>query len=160
MPSVEGTIEAVAVKDRETKWGTKKATSFKMGDNWYSGGFKKWDIEKGDVVSLTYTTNDKGYHDVKGIAVTEKAPEAPVSKAQSGVPRGGRSFPMDALDPGRVIVRQNSLGHAVKYCRDNMGSTYSVSDVIDVARELEAYSCGDLDVEEAKAMLEASEEND
>ena len=156
MPTIVGTIEAVSVKERTTQWGTKNATSFMMNGKWYSGGFKKWEVEKGDEVSLTYETNSKGYDDVSGIAVTAKA-EAPVTVAQSGAKRGGRAFPMDALDPGRVIVRQNALAHATNVAIHNAaqdGTSVVPDQVVFYAREFEAYSCGDSDAAAAKEMYE------
>lgn len=153
MPTVTGTIEAVSVKERTTQWGTKNATSFKLNNEWYSGGFKTWEVDKGDEVQLTYEVNAKGYKDVSGIAVTAKGAPPPTTAAQSGAPRGGRAFPMDALDPGRVIVRQNALAHAINYTENTSGeSRYTISDVIAAARQFEAYSCGDLDQAEAMAM--------
>ena len=64
---------------------------------------------------------------------------------------------MDALDPGRVIVRQNALAHAVNYHNNTATDPYTVSEIIATAREFEAYSCGDLDVAEAQAILGAEE---
>ena len=155
MPTIVGTIEAVSVKERKTQWGPKDATSFMLNGKWYSGGFKKWEVDKGDEVSLTYETNSKGYEDVTGIAVTAKAaPEAMTTK-QTGAPRGGRAFPMDALDPGRVIVRQNALAHGTACAlHNNAGGVVSPIEVIAFAREFEAYSCGDSDAAAAKEMFE------
>jgi len=157
MPTVVGTIEAVSIKERKTQWGVKNATSFMLNGKWYSGGFKAWEVDKGDEVSLTYVTNAKGYEDVTGIAVTEKAPPPEMTSKQSGAPRGGRAFPMDALDPGRVIVRQNALAHATRVAEHNgnMDSTIVTTDaVIALAREFESYACGDSDAAAAKEMYQ------
>lgn len=158
MPTVTGIIEVVSVQERKTQWGVKNATSFKLGENWYSGGFKEWEVEKGDDVQLSFEVNPKGFKDVTTIAVVAKGAPPPVTKAQSGAPRGGRSFPMDALDPGRVIVRQNALAHAVNTAIHNsakvaVGGTVTTEEVIGYARQYEAYACGDLDEEEAEAMM-------
>lgn len=154
MPNIEGYVEAVSVKERTTKYGEKMATSFKVGDKWYSGGFKTWEVDKGDKVSLTFKENAKGYLDVTGIAVLEKGSPS-LTKGQSGAPRANRAFPVDALDPSRSVIRQNSLRHAINFCNntDETGAGYNVDDVINVARQFEAYSAGDLDREEAEKMI-------
>jgi hypothetical protein len=156
MPTIEGIIEAVSVKKRTTKYGEKDATSFKLNGEWYSGGFKTWTIDSGDDVALTFQENAKGYKDVTGIAVKEKAP--PKAGGNTGAPRTGRAFPMDALDPGRVIVRQNMLRHATKTVLDGeVGdiSLTTVGNIIATARQFEAYACGDLDREEAEKLIAA-----
>ena len=154
MPTVTGIIEVVSVQERKTQWGVKSATSFKLGENWYSGGFKEWEVEKGDDVQLSFEVNPKGFKDVTTIAVVAKGAPPPVTKAQSGAPRGGRAFPMDALDPSRVIVRQNALTHAVKTAIHNSGGDIvDLEQVIGYARQYEAYSCGNLDEAEAEEMM-------
>ena len=156
--TIEGVVEAVSVKNRETKKGILPATSFKVNGEWYSGGFKTWEVDKGDEVSLTYETNARGYKDVKGIAVTAKNPGA-ATPANTGVPRPGRSFPIDPLAPERTINRQNALT-AAAHLIAALWATGEVDvneplheTVVALAREFEAYTTGDIDREEALGML-------
>lgn len=148
MPTIEGIVSAVSVKTRNTKYGDKQATSFNIDGVWYSGGFKPWEVDKGDVVQLTYETNAQGYNDVKGIAVMAKGDPTP--PANTGTPRIGRSFPVDPLAPERTINRQNALTAAVAFLKLDEAST--PEDVIHVARIFEAYTTGDIDKAEAMAM--------
>ena len=156
--TIEGVVEAVSVKERKTKFGQKNATSFKINGLWLSGGFKEYDIDKGDEVSCTYETNDAGYHDVTGIAVTAKGAAPPT--ANTGVPRPGRTFPIDPLAPERTINRQNALTAAVNAFGEMDGSVVA-SDyreaVVNMARYFESYTCGDLDREEALAIVAAQD---
>ena len=152
MPTVEGVVSAISKKERKTAYGQKVATSFQVDGKWYSGGFKTWEIDKGDEVRLSYETNAKGYDDVTGIAVLAKGAAPAVAAAQSGVPRPGRSFPIDALAPERTINRQNALTAAVNFVNHGGGAT--TEEVIKLARYFEAYTTGDLDRDEAQAMAE------
>jgi len=156
MPTIEGVVSAVSVKERNTPYGQKKATSFQVDGNWYSGGFKVWEVDKGDRVRLTFETNQNGYHDVKGIAVLEKGAPAAPTAAQSGAPRSGRSFPVDPLAPERTINRQNALTAAVAFCNHNAGpGEFLPEDVVSVARAFESYTTGDLDRQEVEQMIAA-----
>ena len=71
---------------------------------------------------------------------------------------GGRSFPVEPLAPERTINRQNALTAAAKlfgqHGIDNTDLPALVDDIIQVARNFEAYTTGDMDREEAEAMLE------
>lgn len=143
--TIEGIVEEKSVKDRRTPYGEKKATSFKINGEWYSGGFKHWDVDQGDEVSLTYVTNDKGYKDVKGCAVKAKGAGAP-PPANTGVRSAGRSFPVDPLAPERTINRQNALTAAVAFCNHSAPPGECLpEDVISVARIFEAYTTGDVE---------------
>jgi hypothetical protein len=70
-------------------------------------------------------------------------------------------FPIPALHGDRAIVRQNSITNAVKLITDSVHSTdeadwEQLADIaISIARKFEAYSCGDLDMEQAISMAEA-----
>lgn len=160
MPTIEGVVSAVAVKERSTPYGPKNATSFQVDGKWYSGGFKTWEIDKGDSVRLSYETNSKGYDDVTGIAVLEKGAAPSPTAAQSGVPAGGRRFPVPAMAPERTINRQNALTAATNYVSALIAAS-TLDDsldypgvIISVARRFEAYTTGDLDAAEVKAMIE------
>jgi len=148
MVTIEGIVSTVSVQERNTKYGIKKATSFQINGEWYSGGFKEWEVDKGDEVSLTFETNAKGYKDVKGIAVVHKGSPGPA--AATGVPRPGRSFPIDPLAPERTINRQNALTAAVVFITTTTVPVLpTVEAVIETARAFEAYTTGDLDREMA-----------
>jgi hypothetical protein len=156
MPITEGVVSAVSRKERNTPYGAKTATSFEVDGEWYSGGFKQWEVDKGDEVRVTWEENKDGYKQVKGIAVTAKGVPT-VAAAQTGVPRAGRSFPIAALAPERTINRQNALTAAVALTvgfKETLApGTDTREEVINTARLFEAYTTGDLDAEEAKAML-------
>ena len=58
-----------------------------------------------------------------------------------------RTFPVAPLAPERTINRQNALTNAVAYYKDD---DVTPELIIEVARKFEAYTTGDLDLEEAK----------
>jgi hypothetical protein len=158
MPTITGLITAVSVKERETKYGKKDATSFNINNEWYSGGFKTYTVDKGDEVEMTFAVNAKGYKDIQAINVISKG--AGPTATNTGTPRIGRTFPVDPLAPERTINRQNALTAAV----NSLGSCIPGEDidehalmVISIARKYEAYTTGDLDKEEAMAMVQAGE---
>ena len=161
MPTIEGVVSAVSVKERNTPYGAKNATSFQVDGTWYSGGFKSWEVDKGDEVRLSFETNAKGYPEVSGIAVLAKG--APTTPANTGVPRPGRSFPIDALAPERTINRQNALTAAAHLVGviiggDGVAAGADYADiVISYARRFEAYTTGDLDAQEVQAMVAGDE---
>jgi hypothetical protein len=67
-------------------------------------------------------------------------------------------FPIPALHGDRAIVRQNSLTNAVQLLREDkelakLTPNDRATSIIAIARMFEAYSCGDLDAEEAKSMM-------
>lgn len=68
-----------------------------------------------------------------------------------------QTFPIPADHPDRAITRQNALTNAVNYACSTMDkdSPSTVSEVIEIARMFEAYTTGDLDVEEAKQAMQA-----
>lgn len=128
---------------------------------------------RGATVNFTYiTTPPKGpegraYNNVKGnLTVTSTMSEPAAGPGPSaGKPstggtggfRGGRTFPVGPLDPERSIIRQNSLAHAVKIA-ESLGPGPGdweeyVNWVIAMARQVEAYSSGDLDAAIAEAAV-------
>ncbi len=162
---IAGIISKKSRKKRTTPWGEKWATSFQINGDWYSGGFKDYPhVNEGDEVQCTWEQNDKGYKDIKAISVTGKGvgepgtPEAGIVPVHTGPARsGGRTFPVDPLAPERTINRQNALTNAVAFCSAKDGFDATIEDVITIAREFEAYTCGDIDREEAEAMMSAEE---
>ena len=163
--TVEGIIEQVKKKTvgAGTSWGPKDVQSFKMNGEWYNGGFKRWEVDEGDEVAITYVVNDKGYKDAKGIAV--KAKGAGPARADTGVARPGRSFPIDPLAPERATARQNAIhGTSRVFAAAIMAGKIEYADGDDLATQfvafaktLEAYSTGDIEREAAEelAALEA-----
>lgn len=157
--TVEGIIEQVKSRTvgQGTSWGPKDVQSFKMNGEWYNGGFKHWEVDEGDEVAITFETDPKGYKNAKGIAV--KAKGAPPARASTGVPRAGRSFPVEPLAPERTINRQNALTAASNLIAARITSEdgFPASEdlgsvVIGLAREFEAYTTGDIEREAAEAM--------
>jgi hypothetical protein len=163
---ISGVVSKKSRKKRTTPYGEKWATSFQINGDWYSGGFKDYnDVNEGDTVQATWEANSRGYKDIKAISVTGKAvgeagtPEATVVPiGGGGAPRsGGRTFPVDPLAPERTINRQNALTNAVNYC-NGLDTPQTPEDILMIAREFEAYTCGDIDREEAEAMMAAEQE--
>lgn len=133
---------------------------------------------KGDNVKFSYKSVDKGgtvYHNIQGNVSVSDAAEvvsAPAAAGRAAAPtgfsKGGRSFPVGALDPERSIIRQNALTQANKmfetigFGRDPV-SEDAAHEVIHIARIFESYSAGDMDAAEAaeaiaemKAVMAAS----
>ena len=170
MPVIKGTVEKIYVNDRNVKGSIKQAMNFKINGDNYSGGFKKWVVNEGDEVEVTYEVNAKGYNNITkmdivgtGGLVSGHAPRA------APTPRGGRSFPVEPLAPERTINRQNALTAAVAtyvglYGPMEAGSEadYDVvtSEVVGIARAYEAYTTGDTDREEALRRLKEESEGE
>lgn len=146
----------------------------KIGDDWYSVMFASVlnEVNKGDFVEVEYTTKPSptggDYRNIKSV----KKSMAPASRPMTagGAPAGtyssagssaARTFPVGAFSPERSIIRQNSLGHAVKVLADlpiDEGDVFATAAeaadaVIAVARVFEAYSAGDLDREMVEAEM-------
>lgn len=165
MQEEQGLVESIEPRVVNTRYGSKTTTSFVINGVTYSGGFKKWDSVKiGDEVFITFETTDKGYRNIKGLTVVNAGTGGPVAnsapKSNSGggggySKGGGRSFPVDPLAPERTINRQNALTNAVKYA-EYYDPKASKEDIVEVARYFEAYTTGDIDMEEARALAEAS----
>lgn len=161
-------VSRITSKDVTTKWGPKKAYSIQADGTWYSYGFKKPAFEEGDEVNFTYTEDTYGKKvDVATVRVINKGGSTPTPSASAEAPTApparsygppAKVFPIPPLHGDRAIVRQNSLTNAVNLCKEFFGEDGNLEDraniVIGIARMFEAYSCGDLDVEQAKAMME------
>lgn len=171
-----GVVVQATNKEVTTKFGVKRTYSFKLhGGDWYRTGFKDSKVAEGDVISFDYTDSTYGKDvDASTIRKTGVAPvpaaAAPAPTADTPAPAAPRSytgggkgvFPIPALDGQRSIVRQNALTNAreviLKTVKD--GATIANLDafaasVIALARKFEAYTTGDLDMEEAVAEVEA-----
>ena len=169
-------ITNITSKDVTTKFGVKKSYTIEADGKRFAYGLKKPAFDVGDDVEFRMTTNAAGYEnvDVATVRVISKgsgSPSTASTSASSGSVKGevasaasGRSygppakvFPIPALHGDRAIVRQNSLTNAVNLCKEYFGDDVDVeqraTEVIRIARMFEAYSCGDLDMEEAKKMI-------
>lgn len=160
MPVIRGAIDNIYINEVVTKFGKKEATQFVIGGVKYSGGFKKWDVHKGDLVEVTYSVNAKGYNDIDKMDVVKVEGLESASKVVSRqqVPK---TFPIDPLAPERAINRQNALTNAVNYvhyaAQHDVLPLAPPEEVILIAREFEAYTTGDSDAAEAYRMVRNGE---
>lgn len=165
MPSIiNAIVEQVSVKPRMTKFGQKDTFSFKAQGEWFNTGFKKHPLNVGDAVSCDYVDGSYGKDvDVstikKGTPSPNTVPAPGPAKAGpvNGSTYGGKGvFPIPPLDGQRSIVRQNCVTNARELVAAQFGGKpFTIGDdtinlVIHVARQFEAYSCGDSDVEEVE----------
>ena len=162
-------VEDIQSKDVNTKFGPKPAFSIYANGERYSYGFKKPMFKIGDTIDFQYTENTYGKNvdlaSVQLLAKGEGAPTttpAPTTASPSKAPYSPptRPFPIPALHGDRAIVRQNSLSNAVNLFREDkeiakMAGEDRANIIIDIARMFEAYSCGDLDMEQALVMAKA-----
>lgn len=167
------TVEQVDHKDVTTKFGVKPTFSFRAGGEWFKTGFKRHGLNPGDVVSFPYSEGKFG-KDVEPASITKGGssgsatalasipnvgtaiPIVGAVTTKSYTPSGGKGvFPIPALDGQRAIVRQNALTNARElYCGLATGDDtmdLAADSIIRLARKFEAYSCGDLDMEEVEA---------
>ena len=163
-------VENISEKEVNTKFGPKKAYSINANGERFGYGFKKPTFSIGDEVDFQFTENTYGKNvDLTSVRLLVKASSAATpststiastapSKPSYGAPK---VFPIPALHGDRAIVRQNSVTNAVKLITDSVHSTDEadwdeLADIaICIARKFEAYSCGDLDMEQAISMAEA-----
>lgn len=158
MATKTGIVESVA----------RSGKALQIDGEWYSA-FTPGALNgasKGDSVKFNYKDVDKGgvvYHNIQGnVSVSEPeaaaSASAPRAAAPTGFSKGGRSFPVGALDPERSIIRQNALTQANKMLENCNPLSFDgdfekieehAHRVIAVARIFESYSAGDLDAAEA-----------
>jgi hypothetical protein len=164
-------VENITSKDVNTKFGPKPAYSIYADGERYSYGFKKPTFKIGDTIDFQFTENTYGknvdLNSVQLLAKGEGAPTAtpaptPPSPSKAPYSPPTRPFPIPALHGDRAIVRQNSLTNAVNLLREDKETIKLTPDdranlVINVARMFEAYSCGDLDMEQALLMAKTDE---
>ncbi len=155
----EGVIEAL----------TKDGKGFLIDGQWYkcfTPAMMK--ATKGDFVSFSYKQVEKDgrtYNNVSGVVsgsgtsgvTPNSGTVSKVSGATQSVQRDPLMLPV-LLTRERAIIRQSSLAQAVNYCQsaNNSGKgigDFDTSEVINIAREFEAYASGDLDIETAKQSL-------
>lgn len=165
--NVSGAIEAVGTKPVNTKYGSKNTYSAKVGGQWYKFGFKDPKLSVGDNVSLEYTPGQYG-NEVTTVSkgVPDAAPAANEASTPTAAPRpayGSKgAFPIPALDGQRAIVRQNAITNARElYAASKGGKGFALDfegdalNIIQIARVFESYACGDMDMDAAKASIEA-----
>lgn len=140
----------------------KDGKGFQLDDgNWY-GVFAATQLKanKGDYVEFAYKSvikNGNEYRNVQGVVSgTAVSPtggsmrEIPENNSD-GQSRSPLMLPV-MLARERAIIRQNALTNAVQYAGSVNGVTVDV--VIGIAREFEAYTSGDYDIETARRFLE------
>lgn len=125
----------------------------------YSASMLK--AKPGDTVGFDYASVDKAgriFHNVKGniSILSASAPPAGGGTAAPAYSRPDAILPVH-MSKDRCIIRQNSLTNAVAFCVYYAPDTkVSLDGVIAIAREFEAYSTGDADIAEAKALAGSS----
>ncbi len=166
-------------------WGTRSITSkagkrfnvhslFLEGDpNEYELGFKKpeldigaevnfmWEIKFGkravDPATLTRGAGPSGTYTASATAPLGGAPPEPKPPYQGGG-AAGKPFPVPKTSGERAIIRQNALTNArelVVSTQPVVNTDELVSEIIRVARRFEAYSTGDLEMDEVEKVVKA-----
>jgi hypothetical protein len=173
--SKSGVIEAVATKQVTTRFGEKDTYSFKMEGEWYNAGFQKVPA-KGSNVSFQYDEGRWGKELVKKSLTTNSAAgTAPAAvgggannSSQSARPVGSKGvFPVPTYDGQRSIIRQNATTNANYLLRTvkgegsgNMPIPTNIDEyvtlLINTARQIESYTTGDADAQEAKKIAAAT----
>lgn len=153
------TVEQVSEKEVKTRFGVKKTFSFKGSDGqWYSCGFKRGP-NKGDEVEFEFTSStygnqvEMGTLKIAGASSPVPGTTAPAAATSAGYNRF-RSFPIEATDGQRSILRQNALTNARElvtgmWAGQDKSFDEVSKEIIKVARHFEAYTAGDLDREAA-----------
>jgi hypothetical protein len=176
-----GVVEAVSTKEVNTKFGLKPTYSMKVNNTWIKCGFKDPGVAVGNQVEFDGVTGTYGT-ETKKVVVLSKAVGTSTIVAGPGlvpattavaVPKsfgGGykeKVFPIPALHGDRAIVRQNALARATDiYIAARGGKPFELESstldlVIQFARKFEAYTAGDLDLQDASdeiAQKEAEQE--
>lgn len=160
------TVARLGNKSVKTKFGMKPTYSFQSAEGeWFNLGFSKPTFGVGDEIEFDYTpdaygnkVDDKSINVLKSGAGTPAPTTREVSK-MSAPTSGGfkqRTFPVGPMDADRAIIRQNAVTNANSFLSYNgKGGKhgYTVEDLIETARKIEAYTTGDLDVAMANNIL-------
>lgn len=122
-----------------------------------SVGFSKPTVNVGDEVTIPYEIKYGEKQMPKGAKIRQGSvpassfttPSAGRSSGGGGS-TGGRQFPVPPTSSERTIVRQNSVSNAARIISALIGEGgvapgKEAQAVIDLAREFEEYSCGDLE---------------
>jgi len=163
-------VENISTKEVNTKFGPKPTYTVVANGDRYSYGFKKPAFKIGDEIDFQFSEDTYGKKiDHASVRMLKKSDgTAPPVTATTAPTRAGftpaaKVFPIPPLHGDRAIVRQNSVTNATKLVSDvliwqckNKGDV-DINDaaqlIIRIAREFEAYSCGDLDVAVAEEMV-------
>jgi hypothetical protein len=146
-----GTVEWVGSNVRNTKYGERKAWSLKIDGEFYNNAFKEPPCQKGDTVEFDFKTGQYG-NDLKYISVVSAG--AGTSAVTAGSSKGW-PIPKDAARD-RSIIRQSMIKAAVEFYCEEKRLGYKAADqmdypsmdpieVIQIAKQFEAYCTGDLD---------------
>ncbi len=168
-------VSRINSKPTTTRYGVKPTYSFQAGGEWFNANFKNPKVAVGDTISFDY--EDDSYGKAVDTTTIVKSSSAPVASVPPPVgttvqhrtvaSTGSKGvFPIPPLDGQRAIVRQNALTNArelvvgmiaaskIDSWADRQKQFDNLSqEVIRLARKFEAYSCGDLDMEEVKAEM-------
>jgi hypothetical protein len=159
MSQVQGQVEAIS-----NKFGK---FSVLVDGNWYASKQEyttNWDHTpmKGEIIQFDSGKTGK-YLNYPKLVGSSPAPEmAPPKANPAPANNASRQFPVAPLAPERTINRQNALTNAVNAtvrlgfetpsmkheCMETLGD-----EIITLARKFEAYTTGDLDMEEVKASM-------
>ena len=166
MVMMTGVVEDTSSKTVTTKFGIKPTYSFRVDGTWIKSGFKNPSVNVGDQVEFDGVSGSYGV-ETKAVVILSRGSGAWAAGASSATPTpaaksytggGGRVFPIPPLHGDRSIVRQNAVARATElYIGARGGKPFDLGeDVVDIvlmlARKIEAYTAGDLDM--AAAMVE------
>ena len=170
MATVKGVVEKVwlnEVPSKFSKSGTSTSVTYVIDGNRYSGGFLKAGASpaatEGDTVEIMYDDGTR-FNNVKALTVVSRGSGISVSPASGGGASSGGSkyrqngteggFPIHPLAYERALDRRNALNAAILYAINTEESKdIDTEMIIDIAKRFEAYTTGDLDREEAMAMM-------
>jgi len=144
---INGTVEAKSNKfDKH---------SILVDGNWYSSKFEI-KAERGDVVEFDNGGEGKKYcSKLKVVSKGSGAPSGTAMSSGTAKPAYSRgAFPVPQLDGSRAIIRQNAVTNANTFLGNAKGE-HTVTDLIDLARKIEAYTSGDVEAEAVKAKISA-----
>ena len=146
--NLEGQVEAISSKDRNTRYGVKKAYSAKIGNEWINCGFKVPPFEKGEYVTVDVEKNQYGLQLIEG---SEKRGTTSAQHVATNVSHAPRvDFPVPDTDRGITIARQNALTAAVNFLS---GTPSTKEDVISVANFFSRWTTGRTEMEAAEELM-------
>lgn len=148
----------------------KDGKGFQLDDgNWY-GVFAAAQLKanKGDYVEFAYKSvikNGNEYRNVQGVVSGTSVGSVSSGGSMREIPEGNNSGGQSCsplmlpvmLARERAIIRQNALTNAVNLasvCQMARDGKVSAETVINLAREFEAYTSGDYDIDTARKSLE------
>ena len=168
MSELKGVVQRTSSKDVKTKWGNKKTYSIMVDGKWIGCGFKDPGANTGDTISCEVTEDDYGLKTSSVAVVARGSGASEVASPSGGGGSGGKTyvqgtskpFPIPPLHGDRAIVRQNATARATElFIAARGGKPFelevgTLEFIINLARGIEAYTAGDLDLKAAKEALE------